>query len=229
MFQRVFAAAIAGSIATTAIAGSITASASAQPTADNRGNYNSTQDWKKWEVIPDPGGLNCRKGPGVEFAIVAALDPKTTLDVSSNFSPLIQNDPRGNPWLAVSASDTTCFVRANSAFIRPAEEIVTSAPAAAPQSTPAMPQASQDGNYGNIQGWEKWEVVPLRTGLNCRKGPGVQFEVAVALDSGTMMTVSSERSPSVQNDPRQRPWLAVAVKDTICFVRAHRSFIKPAQ
>lgn len=225
MFQRVCATAIAGSITATAIA----LTASAQPTADNRGNYNTTQEWEKWEVIPDPAGLNCRKGPGVEFPIVAAFDPKTTIDVSSDFSPLIQNDPRGNPWLAVSANGTTCFVRANSAFVRPAGATASAAPAVAPLSTPGMPQASEDGNYGNIQGWEKWEVVPLRTGLNCRKGPGVQFEVAVALDSGTMMTVSSERSPSVQNDPRQRPWLAVAVKDTICFVRAHRSFIKPAQ
>lgn len=224
MFQRVFVAAIAGSITAAAIA----LTASAEPTADNRGNYNSTQDWDKWEVIPDPAGVNCRKGPGVEFAIVAAFDPKKIVEVSSEFSPLIQNDPRGNPWLAVNASDTSCFVRANSAFIRPAKETTEATPVA-PQSTQALPQASENGNYSNIQDWEKWQVAPLRTGLNCRKGPGVQFDVAVALDSGTMMTVSSETSPSIQNDPREKPWLAVAVKDTICFVRAHNSFIKPAQ
>ena len=224
MFQRVFAVAIAGSITAAAIA----LTASAQPTA---GDYNSTEDWKEWEVVPDPAGLNCRKGPGVEFAIVASFDPKSTVEVSSEFSPVIQNDPRGNPWLAVSASGTTCFVRSNSAFIRPAGATEEAAPAAAPLSTPApgMPQASEDGNYANIEDWENWEVAPLRTGLNCRKGPGVQFEVAVSLDSGTMMTVSSERSPSIQNDPRERPWLAVAVQDTTCFVRSHRLFIKPAQ
>ena len=226
MFQRVFVAAIAGSITAAAIA----LTASAEPTADNRGNYNSTQDWDKWEVIPDPAGVNCRKGPGVEFAIVAALEPKKIVDVSSEFSPQIQNDPRGNPWLAVSASGTSCFVRANSAFIRPAKETTEATPVA-PQSTPPPPQPSENRNYSNsnIQGLEKWQVAPLRTGLNCRKGPGVEFPIVAALEPNKIVDISSEFSPQIQNDPRGNPWLAVSASNTSCFVRANSAFIRPAQ
>ncbi|WP_199247123.1 hypothetical protein [[Phormidium] sp. ETS-05] len=204
----------------------------AEPRPDDRGNYRMTGGWTRWEVMPDPVGLNCRKGPGTEFDLVAAIEGKTILTVSPDYSPLIHNDPRGNPWLVVKVRNTNCFVRANSAFIRPAAENASTAPAAAPaaapQATATMPQPTEAGNYINVGSWSRWQVANLQNGLNCRQGPGVEFPVVAAYDAGTVMNLSGDRTPAVQNDTIQKPWLAVKVgNNNTCFVRSHRVFINP--
>ena len=70
---------------------------------------NSRAVWPKWQVV-DPTGLNCRATPG--GAIVANIPTSTVIDVTM-FHPTGQ-------WLRrFPSGGSTCYVRANSTYLRP--------------------------------------------------------------------------------------------------------------
>jgi hypothetical protein len=65
--------------------------------------------WPKWKVV-DSTGLNCRAtGPG--GAIVSAFPLATVINVT-------EFHPNGT-WLKTSSNGTTCYVRANSTYLKP--------------------------------------------------------------------------------------------------------------
>lgn len=92
------------------------------PSPDRLGNYYSYTP--NWEV--KSSALNCRSGPGTEFAIRTTFNRGTrfTLDTESK-NPVVQLDKQQKPWLQVNYAGTTqapCYVRSNSEFVVPMVE-----------------------------------------------------------------------------------------------------------
>ena len=70
---------------------------------------NSRDVWPKWKVV-DPTGLNCRATPG--GVIVANISTSTIIDVT-------MFDPSGQWLRRFPSGGSTCYVRANSTYLKP--------------------------------------------------------------------------------------------------------------
>lgn len=98
------------------------------PIPDTNGDYYSVREARRWTVVDrDPNGLNCRSGPGTNYAVVVVQPQGQTLYLASEHfgggPPYINLDERELPWLKVDGGyESYCFVRANSWFIQPIQE-----------------------------------------------------------------------------------------------------------
>lgn len=113
-----------------AIASLSLAASAAIPQPNNNGDFRSASA-RQWRVVDiDSNGLNCRSGPGNEYAVKQRFRKNSVLLVGTNRnssrSTLIRNDRRGLPWLLVSLRNDSCFVRANARFIVPIADRGTS-------------------------------------------------------------------------------------------------------
>jgi hypothetical protein len=72
---------------------------------------NSQGTWPKWKVV-DPTGLNCRVTPG-SSSVLLTLPVSTVID-AAGFHP-------NGTWLQTYSDGTTCYVRANSTYIKPVQ------------------------------------------------------------------------------------------------------------
>lgn len=111
------------------------------PSPDGNGDYTSgARGWYYWQVTDnDPAGLNCRatrefadgywilsddlRDDIQNFPVLRRFPLGTLLIV--NYAPAgfaLWHDDAGKPWLRVSLardSDSMCFVRAHSRYVRP--------------------------------------------------------------------------------------------------------------
>lgn len=91
----------------------------------------------------------------------------------------------------------------------------------------AQPQPDRQGNFRNVN-WQSWRVVDRDpNGLNCRQGPGTNYNIIRRLRFLTKITPVSP--PEVKLDQDQFPWVEVTINNNqSCFVRSHSAFILPS-
>jgi len=226
MLKQLLSISLVSSI--TIFPGTVLAS-SALPKANTNGDYDYTHEAIIWQVV-DSDGLNCRGGPGINFAVEEVKPLGTFIEVTGG-SPYISDDRKGLPWLQVKGEKTSsCFVRANRRFLQPRRERELpniDMPMSWSSSWGAVqPDASGDYNYVERGMKAFWEVVDS-DGLNCRRGPGTNFSVVEVKRSGAIVETTA-RSFDIERDSRGLPWLRVeAEKASSCFVRANDRFIRP--
>jgi hypothetical protein len=91
----------------------------------------------------------------------------------------------------------------------------------------AQPQPDNRGNFRNVN-WQSWRVVDRDPkGLNCRQGPGTNYNILRRLNFLRQITPLS--SPEVKLDRDSNPWVEVMIDNNqSCFVRSHSAFILPS-
>lgn len=114
------------------------------PEPNDRGNYMTKSDHLYWQVVdPDPNGLNCRMGnarieeiwnpdhlgfPAISsWPAVTALKPDEVFRAQPSYGGfVITFDDQFLPWIFIKkkpdGTPANCFVRANSALIKPVEK-----------------------------------------------------------------------------------------------------------
>ncbi|MCB8785947.1 hypothetical protein [Planktothrix agardhii] len=114
------------------------------PEPNAQGNYVSLSSHLYWQVVDsDPNGLNCRMGnssieeiwnpdnPGFpsisNWPVVATFKPDEIFRAQVSYSGFVfTRDAQFLPWIFVKkkldGTPTNCFIRANSALIKPVEE-----------------------------------------------------------------------------------------------------------
>ncbi len=114
------------------------------PEANAQGNYVSLSSHLYWQVVdPDPKGLNCRMGnasieeiwnpdnPGFpsisNWPVATTLKPEEIFRAQVSYSGFVfTRDDQFLPWIFVKkkldGTPANCFVRPNSALIKPVEE-----------------------------------------------------------------------------------------------------------
>lgn len=128
------------------------------PEPNAQGNYVSLSSHVYWQVVdPDPNGLNCRMGnasieeiwnpdnPGFptisNWPVVATFKPNEIFRAQLSYSGfVVTRDSQFLPWIFVKkkldGTPANCFVRANSALIKPVEEPKNNTISAPPVETP---------------------------------------------------------------------------------------------
>jgi len=91
----------------------------------------------------------------------------------------------------------------------------------------AQPQPDNRGNFRNVN-WQSWRVVDRDpNGLNCRQGPGTNYNILRIFRFLTQIAPVSSREVKLDQD--RDPWVEVIVDNNqSCFVRSHSAFILPS-
>ncbi|WP_144017676.1 hypothetical protein [Planktothrix sp. PCC 11201] len=128
------------------------------PEPNAQGNYVSLSSHLYWQVVDaDPNGLNCRMGnssieeiwnpdnPGFpsisNWPVVATFKPDEIFRAQVSYSGFVfTRDDQFLPWIFVKkkldGTPANCFVRANSALIKPVEEPKNNNISTSPVETP---------------------------------------------------------------------------------------------
>ena len=104
---------------------------------------------------------------------------------------------------------------------------ITSAIAIAPLAAYGVePQPDRQGNFHQVN-WQSWRVVDRDpNGLNCRQGPGINYQIVRKLNF--LRPITPVSSSSVKLDQDRDPWLQVKLENNqSCFVRSHSAYILP--
>jgi hypothetical protein len=204
----------------------------ALPEADKQGNYQqNSRYWEVWQMAPVK-----ERTPLLGHAQPEQSSP-ATVRFPSGFvlqSQALARDPAGLPWLKVSfAPGQSCFVRAESTHLHPIDY------------EPVQPDARGNFPYRTLHRY--WKVVdPDPAGLNARlhpNFPGNYEDPRVTWPSGDvrawpvlrtfargslLAAVPGNVGMIIRHDSDQSPWLMVEnPAGGICFVRAHKDFIRP--
>lgn len=203
---------------------SLVAVAKSLPVPNASGDYagGGAETWMNWQVLdPDPAGLNCRATPVFasgewtervydslpnnigSFPVVHRFTAGTILRANNTpAGATLWRDDAGKNWVRVSLddnSDAICFVRANKRYVHPVDNQISG-------DSPYSTTGEINPRFVDINfAW----MVNDTDGLNCRVGPGTEFDVQRVIPRGTQVRLVDW---SIQTDGKM--WVAIGRGDS---------------